>query len=358
MKHRLLLARSLINNPELLILDEPTTGLDPRSRHSVWDKLNQLKAKGTTLVLTTHYMEEAEKLCDRVAIMDLGKIVAIDTPTNLIAMHGGNLEDVYLKLTGRKLIGDRLEIKRALRVWQRHLTVYTKLYKSSFALNFAEPILYLTAMGLGLGAFVTQINGMPYINFIAPGIIASSSMFAVIYECTYGTYVRIVFQKTFDAILATPVGIDDLIAGEMIWGATKSILYGTTIIIVISIFGLVASPLIVLVIPLLFISGLIFAEISLIVVAKVPGIDSFNYFYTLVMTPMFLFSGIFFPLDSMPPIVTQIAFFTPLYHLVNICRSFALGQITAPVIDIIWIIVVVVILAPYPFRLMRKHILK
>ena len=156
-----------------------------------------------------------------------------------------------------------MKVKRAFRVWQRHLTVYTKLYKSSFALNFAEPILYLTAMGLGLGAFVTQINGMPYINFIAPGIIASSSMFAVIYECTYGTYVRIVFQKTFDAILATPVNIDDLIAGEMIWGATKSVLYGTTIIIVISLFGLVASPLIVLVIPLLFITGIIFAEISL-----------------------------------------------------------------------------------------------
>jgi lipooligosaccharide transport system ATP-binding protein len=109
MKHRLLLARSLINNPELLILDEPTTGLDPRSRHAVWDKLNKLKEKGTTLVLTTHYMEEAEKLCDRVAIMDSGKIVAIDTPERLIATHGGNLEDVYLKLTGRRLIGDRLE---------------------------------------------------------------------------------------------------------------------------------------------------------------------------------------------------------------------------------------------------------
>jgi len=251
-----------------------------------------------------------------------------------------------------------LKIRRAFRVWQRHLTVYTKLYKSSFALNFAEPILYLTAMGLGLGAFVKEINGVPYINFIAPGIIASSSMFAAIYECTYGTYVRIVFQKTFDAILATPVNIDDLTAGEMIWGATKSILYGKTIIIVISAFGLVASPLIVLVIPLLFITGLIFAEISLIVVAKVPGIDSFNYFYTLVMTPMFLFSGIFFPLDGMPSIVTKIAFFTPLYHLVNICRSFAMGQISAPVIDIVWIIVVAIILAPYPFRLMRKHILK
>jgi lipooligosaccharide transport system ATP-binding protein len=103
MKHRLLLARSLINSPEILVLDEPTTGLDPHSRRAVWEKLNHLKKKNTTLLLTTHYMEEAEKLCDRVAIMDSGKIVTIDTPADLIATHGGNLEDVYLKLTGRSL---------------------------------------------------------------------------------------------------------------------------------------------------------------------------------------------------------------------------------------------------------------
>jgi lipooligosaccharide transport system ATP-binding protein len=103
MKHRLLLARSLVNNPELLILDEPTTGLDPHSRRAVWVKLNHLKSQNTTLLLTTHYMEEAERLCDRVAIMDSGRIVAIDSPDSLMARHGGNLEDVYLKLTGRSL---------------------------------------------------------------------------------------------------------------------------------------------------------------------------------------------------------------------------------------------------------------
>ena len=103
MKHRLLLARSLLNNPELLILDEPTTGLDPHSRRAVWEKLNHLKAKETTLLLTTHYMEEAERLCDRVAIMDSGKIVTIDSPPVLMGTHGGNLEEVYLKLTGRHL---------------------------------------------------------------------------------------------------------------------------------------------------------------------------------------------------------------------------------------------------------------
>jgi lipooligosaccharide transport system ATP-binding protein len=103
MKRRLMLARSLVNTPELLILDEPTTGLDPHSRRAVWDKLNQLKFKNTTLLITTHYMEEAERLCDRVAIMDQGKIVAIDTPQNLMSQHGGDLEGVYLKLTGRSL---------------------------------------------------------------------------------------------------------------------------------------------------------------------------------------------------------------------------------------------------------------
>jgi lipooligosaccharide transport system ATP-binding protein len=105
MKRRLLLARALINTPELLILDEPTTGLDPHSRRAVWEKLNLLKAQKTTLLLTTHYMEEAEQLCDRVAIMNSGQIVTIDTPSSLMNIHGGNLEDVYIKLTGRKLVG-------------------------------------------------------------------------------------------------------------------------------------------------------------------------------------------------------------------------------------------------------------
>ena len=105
MQRALLLARSLINSPEILILDEPTTGLDPHSRHNVWNKLKDLKEKNTTLILTTHYMEEAERLCDRVAIMDRGRIITIDSPKNLMETHGGNLEYVYLKLTGKRLKG-------------------------------------------------------------------------------------------------------------------------------------------------------------------------------------------------------------------------------------------------------------
>ncbi len=251
-----------------------------------------------------------------------------------------------------------MNLRRAFRVWQRNFTVFTKLYRSSLALNFAEPVLYLWAMGLGLGAYVREINGMPYISFIAPGIIASSAMFAAVYECTYGTYVRMTYQKTFDAILATPVNIHDLVAGELMWGATKSMLYGTIIMIVISALGLVDSALIIAAIPVIFICGLIFAEISMIFAAIVPGIDSFNYFYTLFMTPMFLFSGIFFPLDNLPPLVEKISFFTPLYHMVNVCRAFAQGQAATAGGDLLWLAAVALMLAPYPFRMMKKRIVK
>lgn len=251
-----------------------------------------------------------------------------------------------------------MNIRQAFRVWQRNFTVYRKLYKSSIAFNFVEPILYLVAMGLGLGAFVKEINGVPYMNFIAPGLIASSSMFATASECTYGTYVRMTYQKTFDAILATPVNIYDLVGGEILWGATKSAFYGAIISAVISMFGLVNSPLIIMTVPLLFISGIIFAEISIIATALVPGIDSFSYFFTLLLTPSFLFSGIFFPLDTLPAMIAKIAYFTPLYHMVNVCRAFAGGDFNTVAGDIAWLFVVAALLAPYPFRLMRRRIIK
>ena len=250
-----------------------------------------------------------------------------------------------------------MRIKHAFSVWQRHWLVYTKLYKTSFALNFFEPALYLLAMGFGLGAFVQDIHGQPYIKFVAPGIVASSSVFAAVYECTYGTYIRMSFQKTFDAILATPVNLDDLVAGELAWGATKSVIFGITIMIVIALFGLVESPLILLAIPFVFLGGLIFAELSVMFCAIVPGIDSFSYFYTLFMTPLFLFSGIFFPLDAMPHVVSLLAFLSPLYHLVNICRAFSAGAAGVAVGSMVWLVVVAALLAPFPFKLMKKRII-
>jgi len=249
-----------------------------------------------------------------------------------------------------------LRISGAFRVFQRNFKVYTKLYKSSIVLNFVEPVLYLTAFGLGLGGFVSEINGVPYIKYIAPGMIASSAVFAAVYECTYGTFVRMTFQKTFDAILATPVGVDEVTAGELAFGAFKSVLYGTIIMIVITAFGLVRSPLVALAIPAVFVGGLLVAEICVCFVAIVPGIDSFNYFYTLFLTPMLLFSGIFFPLDGMPRFVAVIAGFTPLYHLVAVCRACAWGDVSGVWLNALYLVGVAAALSPLPFFLMRRRI--
>lgn len=251
-----------------------------------------------------------------------------------------------------------MNIKRAWRVLQRHWTVYTKLYKTSFALNFAEPMLYLVAMGMGLGVFVDDINGQSYIKYIGPGIVASSAMFAAVYECTYGTYIRMTFQKTFDAILATPVNLADLVAAEMTWAAVKSLIYGATIMIVIALFGLVDSPLLVLALPAVFLGGLIFAELSLMTTALVPGIDSFSYFYTLFMTPLFLFSGVFFPVDALPRVIGDMAWFTPLFHVVNVCRDMAAGRAAGCLGSYVWVLVVAAALAPLTFRLMRRRVIR
>ena len=249
-----------------------------------------------------------------------------------------------------------MKIKRAFRVWQRNFTVYTKLYRSSITLNFIEPMLYLLGMGMGIGGLVQQVNGMSYVEFIAPGLIASSSMFAATFECTYNTYIRMVHQKTFDAILATPVSSTELVMGEMLWGASQSVLYGVIIIIVLVGFGLVHSSLILLSIPMLFVSGMLFAAIGIIFASVIPVIYYFNYYFTLFITPMFLFSGIFFPLEQMPEALRGVAFFTPLYHLVNITRGTAMGGL--PWADALWLGVVTSALIPYAVRRMSRRLME
>lgn len=249
-----------------------------------------------------------------------------------------------------------MNLKRAFRVWQRNATVYKKLYRSSLTLNFFEPMLYLIALGYGLGGFIKEINGISYIEFISPGIIMSSAMFAACYECTYGTYVRMVYQKTFDAIMATPITFNELVLGELLWGATKSLIYGTVIILVISLFGLVKSFYVFFLIPFIFMCGLLFASLSLIATAIVPGIDSFNYFYTLILTPLFLFSGIFFPLNDMPEIVIKLSQINPLLHFVNISRGFCYGNISHSLVyDMLVVAFYLILLIPLPFILLKRR---
>lgn len=215
---------------------------------------------------------------------------------------------------------------RFTKVLLRNLTVYKKLWKSSMLWNLGDPIMQLLALGLGLGSYVAKIKGLRYIEFIAPGLVISAVMYTACFECIWGSYVRMVEQKTFAGILATPLLEEDIALGEIFWGATKSLISGLCIIFVTFIFGLVNNFLVLLILPFIFIEGLLFSAVSICVISIAKGWEYFSYFFTLFLTPMFFFSGIFFPLDKLPLWAKKVSYFVPITHFVEISRMFYSGK--------------------------------
>lgn len=245
------------------------------------------------------------------------------------------------------------------RVLQRHMIVFARNWRVSISLNFIEPLLILTALGIGLGVYVQPIEGLPYLNYLAPGILASSAMFATTYECTYGTFVRLEYQKTFHAMVATPLSMDDVIMGEILWGTFKSIMYATIILLVITMLGLVASPWALLIPLVAAAAGLQFAVLSMLWIGLFPNIDSFNHFFSLFLTPLFLFSGVFFPLTGLHPLIQSLAWFSPLYHVVTLNRSLVLGDASTALLGhFIWLVVITSLLLPLTMNLMRRLVIK
>jgi len=250
--------------------------------------------------------------------------------------------------------------RRVWKVWQRNFDVFLKTITSNFLPSLLEPILYLLALGLGLGVFIQSIEGVPYINFIAPALVAISVMNGSFFECTFGSFVRMYFQKTFDAIIATPVSVEEVIAGELVWGATRATINSTMVLVVIAAFGLISSPLFLLVPLLSFLGGLMFASIAMCFTAIAPNIDFFNYPSFLLVTPMFLLSGTFFPLSQLPlPVQTVAQVFLPLTHVVNIVRGLVLGRTEIfLLLSLVWIAAVTIFFFVLSINLMKKRLIK
>ena len=218
----------------------------------------------------------------------------------------------------------------ALAVWRRNLHVWRRLMLPSLVLNFGEPFLYLLGLGFGLGQFIGEMEGVGYFAFLASGLVASSGMMVASYEGIYSVYTRMVPQKTYDGMLATPVEIDDIVAGEMLWCATKGTISGSCILLVGALLGAVAGVEALLCIPLLFLVGLAFAGPAIAVSAVSPSYDFFSYYITLVMTPMFILCGVFYPISSLPEIAQHAVQALPLTHAVALIRPLVTG---APVGD-------------------------
>jgi lipooligosaccharide transport system permease protein len=244
----------------------------------------------------------------------------------------------------------------AASVVNRNARVFSKLWKGALLPQFLDPLFYLVALGFGLGTYVASINGQDYRDFLAPGLIASAAMWVAAFECTYNVYFRMHETRLYDAILATPVEVQDVVAGDLTWSAIRSTIYGTVFLIVVAAFGLIHSPWAILLPPLVGLGGLCMSVVAYTFTALIPHIDMYSYFFTLGITPMFLFSGIFFPFDELPGFAEVIAWFTPLYHSVEIAREMADGPGPMVLVHAAWLAAVSVALFVVPVRAVRRRL--
>jgi lipooligosaccharide transport system permease protein len=250
---------------------------------------------------------------------------------------------------------------RSLRVWERNRDVYFVTWKTNLFPPLLEPVLYLVAFGAGIGALVREVQYdgemVGYTAFIAPGLLATQVMFQAFFENTYNTFVRMYYQRTFDAIVTTPLSLEDVMVGEVLWGATKGTVGCTLMLVAISFFGLLHFPHALIIVPFSFMAGLFFAGMALCFTGIVPQIDSFNFPIFLLVMPMFLFSGTFFPLEVLPGWAQTLAVALPLTHVTRVMREAAFGRLPLDLLgDVAYLAVATVPVVLLGVYLMRRRL--
>jgi lipooligosaccharide transport system permease protein len=220
----------------------------------------------------------------------------------------------------------RLEPAAIAGVMSREVANFRTFWKATTFSSVLEPIIYLLAFGLGLGStIVTNVNGLSYVQYVGTGMVATAVIFSSALPAMFGTFVKHRFQRTYDAILAAPVDVEELVTAEMLWIALRSSVFGCFPLIVAMAFGLDPAPGMLLVPFFAFITSLGFAAFGIAVAGTVAKIDQFSYVTTLVITPLFLVAGTFFPIDQLPQGLQVAAEFNPLHHLVELVRHASFG---------------------------------
>ena len=216
--------------------------------------------------------------------------------------------------------------RRFVPVWRRNLLVWRKLAGASILGNLADPLIYVLGLGYGLGSMLPEVGGVPYVAFLAAGMVCSSTMFAATFEGMYSAFSRMHVQRTWDAIMMAPLDLDDVVLAELVWAASKSLLSGAAILAVVWLLGLSHSPLSLWVLALVPLVGLVFGALALVTTAMAKSYDFFTYYFTLVITPMNLLCGVFFPMEKLPPAFQAVAEVLPLTHAVALARPLLLGH--------------------------------
>jgi lipooligosaccharide transport system permease protein len=252
---------------------------------------------------------------------------------------------------------------RFLRVWQRNLLTYRRIWKVNFLTPLFEPLFYILAFGLGFSGLIGDVryggSTFSYTAYIAPALIATAVMWNAFFETTYGSFVRMYYQKTFDGMLATPLSLEEIIVAEIVWSATKSAAAAAIMTAVLGVLGFIEFPAGLLLIPLAFLGGLAFGAIGIFFTGITPTIDMFNLPIFLFITPMFLFSGTFFPVSNLPGWAQPLALAFPLYHLAELTRRFSTGtNETGILVGVLYLSVFFVVFTVLALVAMKKRLIK
>lgn len=249
-----------------------------------------------------------------------------------------------------------LSVPHALAVWRRDASMYRRTWKLNILPNFFEPVLYLVSIGIGVGAYISQMGGTSYIAFLAPGLVCVAAMNGASFEVTYNIYVRLNFEKTYDAMLTTPIEPDDILAGEVLWAVTRASIYGGCFFLVVVAAGLAPLPSSLWALPVIPLAALLFAGIGMTFSLWVPAIDLFSFYFTLFLTPLFLFSNVFFPLrERLSEPWLWVAEALPLLHPVRLARAAFRGELQ-PILA--WDLVYIVIVSALLLGLARRQVWK
>jgi lipooligosaccharide transport system permease protein len=213
-------------------------------------------------------------------------------------------------------------------VFRRNFLVWKKLAAPSLLGNLADPMLYMLGLGYGLGAMLPSVDGVPYLHFLAAGTLAYSVMNSATFETLYSAFSRMHVQKTWEAILNTPLTLKDVLLGELFWATAKSMLSGAAILLLVWALGLYADfSLTLALIPVALLTGFCFAGLGLLINSVSPNYDFFLYYFTLAITPMILLGGVFYPPTALPAWLAALAAWLPLSHAIELARPLVLGRL-------------------------------
>ena len=250
---------------------------------------------------------------------------------------------------------------RILYVFWRNMVSYKRFVLTTFLASLIQPLFYLITFGIGMGAYVGLFGGKPYLNFLVPGVLISAVSLAASYECLFGTFVKMIHEKLYDSLIATPVSAEDAVAGDIAWGVFRGMISGTLMMLVAMAMGVFPTsvPAALLLFVVMIFAGILFGSLAMIVTSVAPNFDFFNYYTELVLTPMLFFSGVFFPLDNFPAWMKTFAKFLPLTPAVKISRAVFSGEYSASLLfDLLFILVVEIIAFYAGIKLMKRRLIK